>query len=568
MSKSQLPSTKSAELRNRAEKRAIDRDPGNDSPPSSAETQRLLHELQVHQIELELQNEELRRSRSEMESALTRYTDLYDFAPVSYFTLAVDGAIREANLPGARLLGTERSRLIGSRFETFVSDATRIVYEAWLKEVFVSGKRQTCELTLGPSKQSLRSVELEAMLSLDGCQARAVVIDITDRKILEAQLLQAQKMEIVGQLAGGIAHDFNNILSAMILSLEILPVQYLLPPESKPALRELEDLAKRASSLTRQLLLFSRRQAMQPAPIELNSALVHLLKMMGRLLGEDITCIRVAKAKDLWIEADIAMIDQAVMNLCLNARDAMPKGGKLTLETSSTDFGPEKPPRNPESRAGRYVCLRITDTGCGMDPDVLEHLFEPFFTTKDYGKGTGLGLASAYGIVRQHQGWMEVESTLGQGTSFCIYLPRIPKTKAIRLAPPEANSPRGRGETLLVVEDEIALREIAVEALTLFGYRALPASDGEEALKLWEQHHGDIDLVLTDMKMPKGLSGLELAEKLWRTKSSLKIIIMSGYSLEMLRDNPVGGVAYTFLAKPFDLRVLAEAVRHCLDKVQ
>jgi two-component system cell cycle sensor histidine kinase/response regulator CckA len=255
--------------------------------------------LQVHQIELELQNEELRRSRSEMESALTRYTDLYDFAPVSYFTLAVDGAIREANLPGARLLGMERARLIGSRFGTFVSDATRMVYEAWLKEVFVSGDKQTCELTLGPSPLSLRTVELEAMLSLDRCQARAVVIDITERKILEAQLLQAQKMEIVGQLAGGIAHDFNNILSAMILSLEILPVQCVLPPEAQPALQELEVLAKRASSLTRQLLIFSRRQAMQPEPIEINAALIHLLKMMDRLLGEDITCIRLSKAKDL-----------------------------------------------------------------------------------------------------------------------------------------------------------------------------------------------------------------------------------------------------------------------------
>ena len=163
---------------------------------------------------------------------------------------------------------------------------------------------------------------------------------------------------------------------------------------------------------------------------------------------------------------------------------------------------------------------------------------------------------------------MEVESVVDQGTSFRIYLPRIPKTKTIRLAPPKTNPPRGQGETILLVEDEIALREVAVEALTLFGYRVLSASDGEEALKLWEQHRGDIDLVLTDMKMPKGLSGLELAEKLWRTKSSLKIIIMSGYSLEMLRDNTIGGVVYTFLAKPFELRVLAEAVRHCLDKAQ
>jgi two-component system cell cycle sensor histidine kinase/response regulator CckA len=267
------------------------------------------------------------------------------------------------------------------------------------------------------------------------------------------------------------------------------------------------------------------------------------------------------------IEADVAMFDQTVMNLCLNARDAMPKGGTLTLETSVEEFDDEKCLRNPESRAGRYVCLRITDTGCGMDANVLKHLFEPFFTTKDHGKGTGLGLASAYGIVRQHQGWMEVESVLDRGTSFRIYLPRIPKTKTVRLALPKTHPPRGRNETVMLVEDEIALREVAVDALILFGYRVLPASNGEEALKLWKQHHGAIDLVLTDMKMPKGLSGLELAEKLWRMKPSLKIIIMSGYSLEMVRESTIGVVGYTFLAKPFELRVLAETVRHCLDKV-
>lgn len=566
MSKGQLPSSSSAELRDRAEKRALDRDPAGDRPASAAETQRLLQELQVHQIELELQNEELRQSRSEMESALTRYTDLYDFAPVSYFTLAVDGAIREVNLPGAHLLGMERAHLLGSRFGNFVSDDTRTIYAAWLKEVFTSGTKQTCELSVAPSGKPPRSVEIEAMLSQDGSQGRTVVIDITERKALEAQLFQAQKMEVVGQLAGGVAHDFNNILSAMILSMEILQAQCPLPPHAQSTLQELDLLAKRASSLTRQLLLFSRRQAMQPEPVEMNAALIHLLKMLGRLLGEDITCVRLAKARDLWIEADAGKLDQAVMNLCLNARDAMPKGGTLTLETSVAEFDAITCLQHPDSRPGRYVCLQITDTGCGMDSDVLRHLFEPFFTTKECGKGTGLGLASAYGIVRQHRGWMDVESIVDQGTSFRIYLPRIAKAKKIRPPLPGSKPPQGRNETILLVEDEIALRAVAIDALTLFGYRVLPAADGEEALKIWEQHQGDIDLVLTDMRMPNGLSGLELAEKLWGMKPSLKIIIMSGYSIEMVRDSTAGGGGYTFLAKPFDLRVLAEAVRHCLDK--
>jgi CheY-like chemotaxis protein len=374
-------------------------------------------------------------------------------------------------------------------------------------------------------------------------------------------------MEVVGQLAGGVAHDFNNILAAMILKLEIWQMQHRLSAETRSSLCDLEELAKRAANLTRQLLLFSRQHAMHPEKLEVDAALGNLLKMVERLLGPAITCVQLPGTRELWVEADLGMLNQAVMNLCLNAKDAMPNGGTLTLEASLAEFNLESVRLHLESRPGQFVCLRISDTGCGMDEDVLEHLFEPFFTTKEVGQGPGLGLASAYGIVHQHKGWMNVQSVVGHGATFRLYLPLSEK----KVAPPAPTGTgqmpafKGKNETILLVEDEGALLLLSVRALTLLGYRVLAATNAQEALEIWEQHRNEIDLVLTDMRMPKGISGLELAEKLWKSKPSLKIIIMSGYNMEMAQGSAPSRANYTFLAKPFELKTLAETVRLCLD---
>jgi signal transduction histidine kinase/ActR/RegA family two-component response regulator len=541
----------------------------SDGWKSSAQTQRLLHELRVHQIELEMQNEELRVSRAEVEAGLKRYTDLYDFAPVGYLTLSPEGAIRELNLPAAHVLGRERSRLIGGRLRSFVSPGTRPVFDSWLTNVFAHQNKCTCEVVLLRDNLPPLSAELEAKLSFDGQCGRAVMTDITSRKILEEELRQAQKLEVVGQLAGGVAHDFNNILAAMILNLGLLRVEGEAPAqdETETALQNLDALAKRASDLTSQLLLFGRRQVMQPHRLELNAMLSHVLSMLERLLGEEIHCSLDSTVPTLWVDADLAMLEQAVLNLCLNARDAMPKGGTLTLETSLVSFDAASARVEPKSRPGQFVCLRVSDTGCGMNADVLKHLFEPFFTTKALGKGTGLGLASVYGAVRQHQGWLNVDSRPEHGTTFRLYLPHAahpPKPDATGTPGVAAIDTKGQGETLLVVEDEPALLAIATRALSRLGYRVLPAVDGRQALALWECYASDIDLVLTDMRMPNGINGLALAERLWSTKPSLKIIIMSGYSSEMATNGSASQVEFTYLAKPFELQTLAEAVRRCL----
>ncbi|HTA88334.1 MAG TPA: ATP-binding protein [Polyangiaceae bacterium] len=539
---------------------------------SSAQTQRLLHELRVHQIELEMQNEELRVSRAEVEAGLKRYTDLYDFAPVGYLTLSPEGTIRELNLPAARVLGRERSRLLGGRLQSFVSPGTRLVFDSWLTDVFAHQDKCTCEVVLLRDNLPPLSVELEAKLSLDGQSGRAVLTDITSRKILEEELRQAQKMEVIGQLAGGVAHDFNNILAAMMLNLGVLRAEGESPAqaetetetETEAALRNLDALAQRASSLTSQLLLFGRRQVMQLQRLELNGALTHLRGMLERLLGEEISCSLHAAVPELWVDADLAMLEQAVMNLCLNARDAMPNGGTLTLETSVATFDAASARVEPKSRPGQFVCVRVSDTGCGMNADVQKHLFEPFFTTKKLGQGTGLGLASVYGTVQQHQGWLNVESRPEHGTTFRLYLPRSPKPQLTGTPNGAPVDTKGKGETLLLVEDEPALLAIATRALSRLGYRVLPAVDGRQALALWECYANDIDLVLTDMRMPNGISGLALAERLWNMKPSLKIIIMSGYSSELATNGSASQVEFTYLAKPFELQTLAETVRCCL----
>ena len=395
---------------------------------------------------------------------------------------------------------------------------------------------------------------------------RGIDRDVTERRRIEAQLRQAQKMEAVGQLAGGVAHDFNNILAAMMMRADLMQYDPALPPKARKSVEELLRETERAAALTRQLLLFSRRQAMTMCTLDLNDTVDRLLKMLRRLLGEHIELAFREGKGPLWVKADASMIDQVLTNLCVNARDAMPSGGRLIVSTKRELLDGRQASSNPNAHPGEFIALRVEDSGTGMDETTLRRMFEPFFTTKDVGKGTGLGLATVFGIVEQHHGWIDVSSTLGQGSTFSVFLPlsEAPATDApVAKAAPAIS---GGTETILLVEDDSVLREVTALTLRSKGYTVIEAPNGVEATKAWRANRDSIRMLLTDMVMPEGISGLELAERLREDDPSLCIIIASGYSAELQRANARIPEGAATLPKPFSANALAQLVRELLDK--
>ena len=390
-----------------------------------------------------------------------------------------------------------------------------------------------------------------------------LISDITDRRRLESQLRQAQKMEAIGQLAGGVAHDFNNILATMLMEVGLLREEPDLSESIRTGLHELETSVARATGLTRQILAFSRRQLMQMKPLRLDALLTDLHKMLIRMLGETIDVELEASAGDHTIKGDGGMIEQVVMNLCVNARDAMPAGGRIQLAIAKVLLSEAAIARNPEARVGRFVRMSVKDTGCGMNETVRQHLFEPFFTTKETGKGTGLGLSTVYGIVKQHDGWIEVESQEGKGSTFHVLLPAF-DMEAQASRPDESGlPPRGRGETLLVVEDEPALRLALVSILRRFGYKVLEADKADAAQALWREHGPTINLLITDMVMPGEMSGLQLIQALRAERPQLQAIICSGY---LGTQGIPASADIQILPKPFETATLLRTVRRSLDE--
>jgi PAS domain S-box-containing protein len=376
---------------------------------------------------------------------------------------------------------------------------------------------------------------------------------------------QAQKLEAVGQLAGGVAHDFNNILAAMMMNLGMLQQRPGLEPEVREFLLDLGRETKRAASLTRQLLMYSRRSVLAIKPVDLNEVVENLLKMLRRLIDENVNLHFEATAGLPQVEADAGMLEQVVMNLVVNARDAMPRGGRILISTTAGEITETNHHSHPDARPGRFVCLATTDTSSGMSAETMGRLFEPFFTTKEAGRGTGLGLATLHGIVAQHRGWVEVESTVGMGSTFRVYLPAMAAPVPVpRTAGAAAPVQRGR-ETILLVEDDASLRQVATLALRSFGYGVTAAANGQEAVTLWQNGQGQFDLVLTDMVMPEGMTGLELVERLRQHRPALKAIISSGYSTEIIRPGVLTEAGVVYLPKPYETHVLAQIVRAVLD---
>jgi two-component system cell cycle sensor histidine kinase/response regulator CckA len=402
-----------------------------------------------------------------------------------------------------------------------------------------------------------------------GERAILYALDTTEQRLLEQQFVQAQKMQAIGQLAGGVAHDFNNVLQAIIGYSDLLLASHRPTDPSFQDLMQIKQNANRAASLVRQLLAFSRRQTLRPETVKLGETLSDLSLLLKRLLGERVQ-LEMRQGRDLWfVKADVNQLEQVIINLAVNARDAMPDGGTVTIGTENVDEAEARRRDLAGMPATDYVRIEVSDTGTGIAPDILDKIFEPFFTTKELGKGTGLGLSTVFGIVKQSGGFIYVDSTVGQGTSFSIYLPRFVPEPEVEPKPDQKEEKRaadmtGQG-TVLLVEDEDAVRAVNGRALSARGYTVLEAASGVEALEIVDAHEGTIDLVVSDVVMPE-MDGPTLLGELRKRRSDLKIIFVSGYAEDAFAKHLPEGETFSFLAKPFSLKQLVETVKGAIQR--
>jgi PAS domain S-box-containing protein len=478
----------------------------------------------------------------------------------------LDGKLEYCNLAFERLSGYSRSEVIGRNLSFLKSGKhdTEFYRDIW--KTILSGAVWTGRFTNKKKDGSLYEVEGTITPILNAGRIRGFVSashDVTERLRMESQLREAQKLESIGRLAGGVAHDFNNLLGVILGCSELLDKEV---DASSPVLRRIEMIksaCQRGASLAAQLLAFGRRQTLRPAILNLNSTVGDTAQMLQRLLGEHIEQTIILDPALGQVKADPGQMVQVIMNLAVNAGDAMPQGGKLTISTANVTLEEGSPKRAEPIPAGRYVMLSVSDTGTGMDEEVRSHIFEPFYTTKPMGKGTGMGLATVVGIVEQSGGSISVDSTPGKGTNFRIYLPRV--DEVVQPSESRQSSPTIRGtETILLVEDASELRDLIHEALGAEGYNVLVAANGAEAVELAEKHPGPIDALVTDVIMPL-MSGPELARSLAPRRPRMKVLYMSGYPDDKLRQTGISDENVLFIQKPVQLSELARKLRETLD---
>jgi PAS domain S-box-containing protein len=494
---------------------------------------------------------------------------LIENAPDMIHVVDNQGLLRFQSPSAEQILGyTQEERLGRSVFDLVHPDDLAAARAALGQAVAQPGQSVRVECRLRHKNGQWRLLQVVGRSLPEQADEGFIVLnsrDVTDQRRLEEQFRQSQKMEAIGQLAGGVAHDFNNVLTAIIMQSELLDMDEQLSPKTKDGLRQIRAATERAANLTRQLLLFSRRQVMQPRDVDLNEVVTNLARMLQRIIGEDVRLQLHLNPMPLWTHADPSMLDQVLMNLAVNARDAMPEGGQLRIETLTRTVDEMLARQHGDILPGDYVGLRVTDTGCGIAPEHLACIFEPFFTTKEPGKGTGLGLATVLGIIKQHGGWIEVESQVGRGTTFEGYLPALSRPAAAEAAARAVARPPGGTETILLVEDDETVRLMTRAVLERHGYQVIEAPDGLAVLECWEQHRTKVALLLTDMVMPRGISGRELARRLQADRTDLKVLYMTGYSAELAGRELIPQPGQNFLQKPFQADVLLAAVRRCLD---
>lgn len=531
----------------------------------------------THFIAIQLDITERKRMEAELSESQQRFRHIFQFNPGAIALQAIeDHRFLDVNEGFLRPLGYTREEVIGKTpLELGVyadpKDRSRVMQR--LRE---EGHLRNYEIRCRSKDGQLFDVLLSAepiQLGAERCLL-TIVNDINRWKQqqaeLEERLRRSQKLESIGTLAGGVAHDFNNLLTVIRGHTGLLLADAALPASCRESLQEIAEAASRATNLTRQLLTFSRKHPIQRRPVDLNDVVGNLTRMLRRLIGEDIALeIRCAPRLGS-VLADVGLLEQVLMNLTVNARDAIHArhqavpAGRIVVSTENVMAQSPALKEEDDRPLTEHVCLSVTDNGCGIPPEIRERIFDPFFTTKEVGKGTGLGLSTVHGIVTEHGGMVDFESRVGEGTCFRIYLQSVPRTSSTA-APPAAQPVRGGTETILLVEDEDALRNLAKEVLERKGYRVMSAEHAQAALALWKDHHEQVDLLLTDVVMPGAMNGIRLAELLQASKAGLKIIYTSGYATEVagVELNPATGVHY--LPKPYPPEELAQIVRDCLD---
>lgn len=539
-------------------------------PFDNIEVQQLAHALTrkwMLNFQGRAQIAELAHANQSLVMSEERFSKAFHESPLpSAIQRFPDGRFVDVNQRLAQVTGYPREEMLGrTPAELFLWEKPALVeqwYEGLSRQELVR-EQEAALRSRGGEVREMR-VSLSPMSLRGEPHVLLLAQDVSERLLLERQLRQAQKMEAIGQLAAGVAHDFNNILTVIQGHAGLL--EHKLPPGTPQARssQEIAHAAARAATLIRQLLMFSRKQVMQFRHLDLNAVLRNSVKMLERLVGEHVRMEFQPQEPLPAVHADPSMMEQIAMNLAVNARDAMPNGGQVFIATTLENIQRAPTPMDPEPRDGVYVCLTFRDNGSGMDTQIINRIFEPFFTTKPVGKGTGLGLSTVFGIVRQHQGWVDVESRPGSGTTFRIYFPV--SQKAAEKTEPVADSVLRAGrETILVAEDEEKLRQMVVEVLTIQGYTVLDAASGPDALEVWERAQRPVDLLITDMVMPGGIMGGELAERLLRRRRDLKVIYTSGYSPGMAGKDASLLETRNFLPKPYSIGKLAQFVRECLD---
>ena len=507
---------------------------------------------------------ERKRTEERVRESEARLRVLVEQLPAVLWTIDRNLRFTSALGQGLAELGLKPNEIVGVSLAEYFATKDPSFAPLTAHRRAIAGERVAFALEW---KENSYACHVEPLRDSEGRVQGAICmsLDITDRKKLEEQFRQAQKMEAVGRLAGGIAHDFNNLLMVIQGYADLLAERV---PAGDPLRRNAEQIqaaAQRAAGLTHQLLAFSRKQILAPKVLNINSVVVEMEKILRRVIGEDIE-LKTSSTPDLWlVKADRSQIEQVVMNLAINARDALPHGGRLTLETANVEFDSTTPKAATEIAAGKYVLLAVTDNGIGMDEKTQAHIFEPFFTTKEKGKGTGLGLATVYGVVKQSGGYIWVYSEPGHGTTFKIYLPQIAEEVSLGAqdrVQSTLNLPKG-SEVVLLVEDEPGVRELAREYLQMSNYTVLVAEDGHSALELAATHAGPIHLLMTDVVMP-GMGGRELADRMRRLRPEIKILYMSGYTEQAVSQQGILSKDAVLLQKPFTLLTLASKLREML----